>query len=203
MAFHADFTIATGIPVYFCELPEFARFLDGLVAMPRLILFDKRGTGLSDRVAGMPALEQRADDIAEVMNAAGSARAAIAAWGEGAAIAAMFAATHPERVAALVLGSVPVKVTDGPGPPVVDNAVIEVLSAAVETAWGQASLVPLLAPSRADHARWARCSPPRDSGSPTAWRPGSRWTTAASWTPGIPAAGTSPRTRFGWGPSGK
>lgn len=136
------------------ELPEFARFLDRLAAMGRLILFDKRGTGLSDRVAGMPALEQRADDIAAVMNAAGSARATIAAWGEGAAIAAMFAATHPERVAALVIGSVPVKMTDGPGPLVADPAVIQALSAAVETGWGQASLVPLLAPSRADDARF-------------------------------------------------
>src|SRR6266571_3939597 len=118
------------------ELPEFARFLDRLAAMGRLLLFDKRGTGLSDRVAGMPTLEQRADDIAAVMNAAGSARAAIAAWGEGAAIAAMFAATHPERVAALVLGSVPVKMTDGPGPLVAGPAVIQALSAAVETGWG-------------------------------------------------------------------
>ena len=70
------------------ELPEFAQFLDRLAGMGRLILFDKRGTGLSDRVAGMPTLEQRADDIAAVMDAAGSARAAILAWGEGAAIAA-------------------------------------------------------------------------------------------------------------------
>ena len=84
------------------ELPEFARFLDRLAAMGRLILFDKRGTGLSDRVAGVATLEQRADDIVAVMDAAGSARAAIAAWGEGAAIAVMFAATYPERVAALV-----------------------------------------------------------------------------------------------------
>jgi class 3 adenylate cyclase len=74
------------------ELPEFAYFLDRLAAMGRLILFDKRGTGLSDRVAGTPTLEQRADDIAGVMDAAGSTRAAIAAWGEGAVIAAMFAA---------------------------------------------------------------------------------------------------------------
>src|SRR5256885_4494248 len=80
------------------ELPEFARFLDRLAAMGRLILFDKRGTGLSDRVAGMATLEQRADDIAAVMDAAGSSRAAIAAWGEGAAIAAMFAAANPQRV---------------------------------------------------------------------------------------------------------
>jgi len=61
------------------ELPEFARFLDRLAAMGRLILFDKRGTGLSDRVAGMPTLEQRADDITAVMDAAGSSRAAIIA----------------------------------------------------------------------------------------------------------------------------
>src|SRR5205809_993269 len=96
------------------ELPEFARFLDRLAAMGRLILFDKRGTGLSDRVAGTPTLEQRADDIGAVMDAAGSARAAIIAWGEGAAIAAMFAAAHPGRVAALVLGTLPVQVPDGP-----------------------------------------------------------------------------------------
>ena len=87
------------------ELPEFARFLDRLAAMGWLILFDKRGTGLSDRVAGMPTLEHRADGIAAVMDAAGSSRAAVVAWGAGAAIAAMFAATHPERVLALVLGS--------------------------------------------------------------------------------------------------
>jgi hypothetical protein len=78
------------------ELPEFTRFLDRLAAMGRLIMFDKRGTGLSDRVAGMPALEQRADDIAAVMDAAGSGRAALVAWGEGAAIAVVFAATHPQ-----------------------------------------------------------------------------------------------------------
>jgi len=58
------------------ELPEFARFLDRLAGMGRLITFDKRGTGLSDRLAGVPTLEQRADDIRAVMDAAGSARAA-------------------------------------------------------------------------------------------------------------------------------
>src|SRR5215475_5054523 len=62
------------------ELPEFARFLDRLAAMGRLIMFDKRGTGLSDRVAGMLTLEQRADDIAAVMDAAGSAQAAVVAF---------------------------------------------------------------------------------------------------------------------------
>jgi pimeloyl-ACP methyl ester carboxylesterase len=119
------------------ELPEFARFLDRLAAMGRLIMFDKRGTGLSDRVAGMLTLEQRADDIAAVMDAAGSARAAIIAWGEGAAIAAMFAAAHPGRVSALVLGTLPVKVTDGQRPLIPDPALLKELAAAVETGWGR------------------------------------------------------------------
>jgi class 3 adenylate cyclase len=147
------------------ELPEFAHFLDRLAAMGRLILFDKRGTGLSDRVAGMPTLEQRAGDIGAVMDAAGSDRAALVAWGEGAAIAAMFAAAHPERVAALVLGTLAVKVTEDRPTAVTDPAAIEALSAAVETGWGQASLVPLLAPSRAGdtrflswYRRWERLS---------------------------------------------
>jgi class 3 adenylate cyclase/alpha-beta hydrolase superfamily lysophospholipase len=136
------------------ELPEFARFLDRFAAIGRLIVFDKRGTGLSDRVTGMPTLEQRADDITAVMDAAGSARAAIVAFGEGAAIAAMFAATNPERVAALVLGSLAVKVTDGAGPVVFDPAVIEAFSGAVENGWGHATLVPLLAPSLAEDSRF-------------------------------------------------
>ena len=147
------------------ELPEFARFLDGLAAMGRLILFDKRGTGLSDRVAGVPTLEQRAEDIAAVMGAAGSSRAAVVAWGEGAAIAGMFAAVHPARVSALVLGSLLVKTTHGSPSVVVDPAVVRELSAAVETGWGQARLVPLLAPSRTEdtrfvswYRRWERLS---------------------------------------------
>ena len=147
------------------ELPEFARFLDRLAAMGRLIMFDKRGTGLSDRVAGMPTLEQRADDIAAVMDAAGSARAAIAAWGEGAAIAAMFAATHPERVAALVLGSLRFKVTEGQPSVRPDPEVVQAMSAAVERGWGQATLVPMFAPSMAEdtrflswYRRWERLS---------------------------------------------
>lgn len=147
------------------ELPEFARFLDRLAGMGRLILFDKRGTGLSDRVAGMPTLEQRAEDIAAVMDAAGSRRAAVAAWGEGAAIAGMFAAAHPDRVSALVLGSLLVKAAAGHGAVVPDPALIQQASSVVETGWGQARLVPLLAPSRAGdtrfvswYRRWERLS---------------------------------------------
>jgi class 3 adenylate cyclase len=171
------------------ELPEFAHFLERLAAMGRLILFDKRGTGLSDRVAGTPTFEQRADDIAAVMDAAGSSRAAIVAWGEGAGIAAMFAATHPERVAALVLGSLPVKLTDGARPVVVDPAVMQAFSDAVEDGWGQATLIPLLAPSRAEdtrflswYRRWERLS-----STPSAAAATLRWAMEANLGPILPS----------------
>jgi pimeloyl-ACP methyl ester carboxylesterase len=171
------------------ELPEFARFLDRLAAMGRLILFDKRGTGLSDRVAGMPTLEQRADDIAAVMDAAGSGRAALVAWGEGAAIAVMFAATHPEHVAALVLGSLPVKVSEGAGSVVADPAMMQAFSAAVEQGWGRASQVPLLAPSRAEdtrflswYRRWERMS-----STPSAAAATLRWAAEVDLGPVLPA----------------
>jgi class 3 adenylate cyclase len=171
------------------ELPEFAYFLERLAAMGRLILFDKRGTGLSDRVAGTPTLEQRADDIAAVMDAAGSSRAAIAAWGEGAGIAAMFAATHPERVAALVLGSLPVKLTDGARPVVFDPAVAQAFSDAVEDGWGQARLVPILAPTRAEDARflsWFRRWE-RLSSTPSAAAATLRWSMEANLGPILPS----------------
>ena len=171
------------------ELPEFARFLDRLAAMGRLIVFDKRGTGLSDRVAGMPTLEQRAEDIAAVMDAAGSRRAAIAAFGEGAAIAAMFAATCPERVVALVLGSLAVKVTDGRRQVISDPDAVRALSAAVETGWGQATLVPLLAPSLAEDSRflsWYRRWE-RMSSTPSAAAATLRWAAEFDLRPVLPA----------------
>jgi pimeloyl-ACP methyl ester carboxylesterase len=87
-------------------VPSFARGLEGLAAFSRLILFDKRGTGMSDRVEGAPTLEARMDDLRAVMDAAGSRRAAIFGTAEGAPMSLLFAATYPERVAALVLRSV-------------------------------------------------------------------------------------------------
>ena len=74
-----------------------------LSSFGRLILFDKRGTGLSDPVTGVPPLETRMDDVRAVMDAAGSSRAAIVAFEEGVPMSLLFAATYPERTAALVL----------------------------------------------------------------------------------------------------
>jgi class 3 adenylate cyclase/pimeloyl-ACP methyl ester carboxylesterase len=77
--------------------------LRGIAEHARLIFFDKRGTGLSDRVAGAPTLEERSDDIRAVMDAAGSRRAVLFGASEGVPMSVVFAASHPERVSALVL----------------------------------------------------------------------------------------------------
>ena len=86
------------------EEPTLARFLHRLASFSRLILFDKRGTGLSDRVPNeaLPTLEQRMDDVRVVLEAVGSQRAAIFGVSEGGNMSALFAATYPERTVALV-----------------------------------------------------------------------------------------------------
>jgi pimeloyl-ACP methyl ester carboxylesterase len=90
------------------EDPDRARFRRALASFSRLIMFDKRGTGLSDRVAGIADLETRMDDIRAVMDAAGSESAAVCGASEGGPMALLFAATYPERVRALVnYGSLP------------------------------------------------------------------------------------------------
>jgi class 3 adenylate cyclase len=85
------------------DIAGIAALLRGLAEHARLIVFDKRGTGLSDRVAGAPTLEERSDDIRAVMDAAGSDRAALFGASEGVPMSVVFAASHPERVSALVL----------------------------------------------------------------------------------------------------
>jgi len=88
---------------YAWESPDYARFLTKLARFSRLIFFDKRGTGLSDREVGVPTLEQRSEDISTVLDAVGSKNAALLGASEGGNMACMFAATHPERTTALVL----------------------------------------------------------------------------------------------------
>jgi pimeloyl-ACP methyl ester carboxylesterase len=75
-----------------------ATLLRGLAEHARVLVFDKRGTGMSDRVAGVPALEERSDDIRAVMDAAGSDRAALFGVSEGVPMSVVFAASHPECV---------------------------------------------------------------------------------------------------------
>jgi pimeloyl-ACP methyl ester carboxylesterase len=83
--------------------PTLTRMLRRLAEFARVIVFDKRGTGLSDPVSHAPTIEERVDDIKIVMEAAGSERAALIGYSEGGVMASLYAATHPEKVSALVL----------------------------------------------------------------------------------------------------
>jgi class 3 adenylate cyclase len=85
------------------EQPLLVGFIEGLTSFARVVLFDKRGMGLSDRLRDVPTLEARMDDVRSVMDAAGLDRAALFAAHEGARIALLFAATYPERTTGLVL----------------------------------------------------------------------------------------------------
>jgi pimeloyl-ACP methyl ester carboxylesterase len=87
----------------FWDEPDFARWLLRLASYARVVMFDKRGTGLSDRVAELPDLDQRMDDLLVVMDAAGMEQAALLGISEGGPLCVLFAATYPTRCSALVL----------------------------------------------------------------------------------------------------
>ncbi|HWF54270.1 MAG TPA: adenylate/guanylate cyclase domain-containing protein [Solirubrobacteraceae bacterium] len=88
---------------HYWEHPMVARYFEHLAGFSRLIMFDRRGSGLSDPVPTAPALEEQIDDVVAVLDAAGSERPGVFAQLEGGAMAALFAATHPERVRSLML----------------------------------------------------------------------------------------------------
>lgn len=90
---------------YLWDDPNYASYLRRLAAFSRLIVFDKRGTGLSDRVSPteLPTLEQRMEDVRAVMDAANSKKAALLGVSEGGPMCALFAATYPERTSALIM----------------------------------------------------------------------------------------------------
>jgi class 3 adenylate cyclase/pimeloyl-ACP methyl ester carboxylesterase len=85
------------------EMPGYTSFLRRLAKFGRVIVFDKRGQGLSDHISGAASLEQRMDDVRAIMDELGSTRAALLGFSEGAAMSALFAATYPERVSHLLL----------------------------------------------------------------------------------------------------
>src|SRR5215211_431156 len=87
----------------FWEEPTVARFFRVLASFSRLIIFDKRGTGLSDRSIAPPTMEDRMDDVRAVLDAVGSERAALFGYSEGGPMCALFAATYPERTTALIM----------------------------------------------------------------------------------------------------
>ncbi len=151
------------LEVQYWEEPIVARFFERLATFSRLILFDKRGTGLSDRVmpGALPTLEQRMEDVHAVLDAVGSDRAALLGISEGGAMSALFAATYPERVSALVMsGCFPKWIKDDDYQWAPTREQHEAASDAYETHWGTSIGFKTIAPSVADDERckswWAK-----------------------------------------------
>jgi pimeloyl-ACP methyl ester carboxylesterase/class 3 adenylate cyclase len=149
--------------------PRIARFLDKLASFSRLIMFDKRGTGLSDPVAGPAPLEDRMDDVRAVMDAAGSERAALFGLSDGGPMSVLFATTYPERTRALILcGTFPTGILDPDENPGGQRWVdgIQALRAATEH-WGEGRTLGLMAPSAdSERDRIGRATFERSAASP-------------------------------------
>ena len=143
------------------EEPRLARLLTRLASFSRLILFDKRGTGLSDRVSDMPSLEVRMDDVRAVMDAVGCQRAALFGYSEGGPMCILFAATYPDRASALVLGGSFARRTFAPDHPWAPEAEEQLaLIDQIEADWGGSVGIEARSPSLANDERyrqwWAR-----------------------------------------------
>jgi class 3 adenylate cyclase len=118
-------------------------------------MFDKRDTGLSDRASGPMSLEDRMEDVHAVMRAAGSSQAVLFGYSEGAPMSILFAATYPERVTALILGSASARWFPAPGYPCGREAqeMYDALRDIARYRWGQGASIEWYLPSRADSAR--------------------------------------------------
>lgn len=141
------------------EEPLLARFLERLASFSRLILFDKRGTGLSDRlpIDQLPTLEQRLEDVIAVLDAAGSERAALFGHSEGGNLAVLFAASQPQRTIALVTAGIFAKRVwspDYPWAPTPEERARDIET--LERNWGVDADVEHLAPSAARDGTFGR-----------------------------------------------
>lgn len=136
------------------EEPMAARFFLALSQIFRVILIDRRGTGLSDRVAP-PTLEEQIDDVTAVMRAAGSERASLLGWSEGGCMCALFAATHPNRTESLILiGCFARWIATDDYPCGVTREEAEEWVTEVEREWGGPIAIDLLAPSLSEDAKF-------------------------------------------------
>src|SRR5215211_874757 len=146
----------THLEVYW-ELPAYRRYCERLAEFTRLILFDKRGMGMSDRVPGATTLEERMDDIRAIMDAVASERAAIMGESEGGPLALLFAAAHPERTRALILQGAEVRERtdeDWPHGEATDEE-FEKSMASIQDRWGKGLAIDWIAPSVAGQ-EWSR-----------------------------------------------
>jgi pimeloyl-ACP methyl ester carboxylesterase/DNA-binding SARP family transcriptional activator len=139
------------------EYPPYERFVRRLAMFARVILFDKRGAGLSDPIGDAETLEERMDDIRAVMDAAGSQRADLFGWSDGAVIATVFGASRPDRVSALVLYGSCARTTAADGYPW--GLVRETqpwLQEADAELWGMGLSLSAVAPSRFEDKAFVR-----------------------------------------------
>ena len=140
------------------EDPTYAHFLRRLGSFSRLIWFDKRGTGLSDRATTLPILDQQMDDVTAVLDAVGSERAALFGHGDGGVLCTMQAASHPERVSALIVAAcAPRFVWADDYPWGMTPELMAFFEGVIEEAWGefdQSEYISILAPSTVDDSRF-------------------------------------------------
>ncbi|HET7119908.1 MAG TPA: adenylate/guanylate cyclase domain-containing protein [Solirubrobacterales bacterium] len=139
----------------FWENPRISHFIRRLAAFARVILFDRRGVGLSDPLDRAATLEERMDDVRAVMDAAGSERAALLGMSEGAPMCMLFAATYPERTSALLLWGAMARSTEAPdydlAPP--REAMVEAGEELILPMWGTGATIEIFSPSLADDPR--------------------------------------------------
>jgi pimeloyl-ACP methyl ester carboxylesterase/class 3 adenylate cyclase len=138
------------------DAPDFARWLLRLGSYARVVMLDKRGTGMSDRVAELPGLDQRMDDLRAVMDAAGMDQAALLGISEGGPLSALFAVTYPDRCRALVLYGSFARFTSW----LPTEEALAAFLGYIDQAWGTGGSLPLFAPSIANDPGgqqwWAR-----------------------------------------------
>jgi class 3 adenylate cyclase/pimeloyl-ACP methyl ester carboxylesterase len=153
----------------FWENPAIARGFERQASFSRIIIFDKRGTGLSDRATQLPILEEHMDDVRAVMDAIGSESAALLGWADGGGIGVLFAATYPERTTALILDGSFARAVQAPNYPWgFTREGLDQIAQLLEQGWGEGVLQPIFAPSltgdEAARQWWARLE--RTSASP-------------------------------------
>ena len=138
------------------EDPQMAGFYRRLARLGRLIMFDKRDTGLSDRAPGDMSLGERMEDVRAVMRAADSSKVVLFGYSEGAPMSLLFAATNPDQVIGLILGSASARWFPAPGYPCGQGsqAMYDGLREIADRRWGQGASIDWYMPSRAGSARW-------------------------------------------------
>ena len=126
--------------------PSYARWLNRLARHCRVAMFDKRGTGLSDRVSHLPSMDERMEDLRVVMDAAGMDRAAVSGISEGGPLAMLFAASHPERCHSLILYGTFPRFSFW----ISTDEAFDGLIDYIDNHWGSGASLPMFAPSRQD-----------------------------------------------------